>query len=157
MKEEKFVKERHIRNRNLMKYHVISSALDCLIRWGQHKEENSKYVSLTYGALQEYLLEYDLRTYFLMCKVTMAQIQLVLNEMALMGLVTIHEPDKDDLPDYRKTEIYLTERGYEAYCNQTFHQISASLYEGKGARILATTSIVIAIIALTASLITLLL
>lgn len=133
MKDKQFRTIKDILRKNCDKYYFYSMTLDSLVhncRLEKADAINSIYVIDDFKHLKTWSL----------WNTSIPQLELWQGEMAMMGLITMKENEDHEV------FLSLTEEGFKAYQEQRFHSISASLFEAKYSRTLATVAAIVAIV-----------
>lgn len=137
-----YKREKNIRRYNGVKYYVISLVLDILVR--RMVVVSSNDVEISFDELKQELWENS--TMDMEWRIPVARIELIVAEMSWMNLI-VNTGETSKNPN-----IKLTKEGYEAYKDQRYHSIAASLMEAKETRNLAIIAIVVSFITLIATL-----
>lgn len=133
-----FLTTRKILRNNCNKYYFYSMTLDSLV----HNCRLEKAESISTGYL---INDFKHLTTWSLWNTPIPILELWLGEMVMLGLVIMKQkPDGTIM-------LSLTEDGFKAYQEQRFHSISASLFEARLSRNLATIAIIAAVISILVS------
>lgn len=133
-----YTREKRMSKDNCVKYHIITTVLDYLVT-SKHLFGKGK---ILYKDVIAWLNKRS--TFYYDCGASCARTQIWIHEMTWLDLTSFHKGTQ---------MISLTENGYKKFQDQQYHFAYASLLETKWSRKTCMISASIAIIALIASLI----
>ncbi len=126
---------------NATKYLFFAWTLDRLVQYQVHK----KAERINIGYIDKSIYDTGLLK---KCKKSKEDVNLWLQDMILMGLIRVEPNIEID-----QELVYITEKGIEAYKNQTYHVIAAHLMEANASRNLSRWAVVLAVMSIVISIV----